>query len=145
VALCGDCLGPDRDDSSVGSVWHIRLRPARDRSKAAGLPHISCVLKRSRRTTADLCSLAVDEVGPQPGNPLSVRGRLRVGDRGKELAAGLLQRAFAKGQLSKDDLDDRLSLVLEARVRNDLRPALEDLEEYQLVRLNPRLWAYWLD
>jgi hypothetical protein len=42
-------------------------------------------------------------------------------------------------------LDHRLSVVLEARVRDDLRPALEDLEEYQLVRVNPRLWAYWLD
>lgn len=68
-----------------------------------------------------------------------------MGDRGKELAAGLLQRAFAKGQLSKDELDHRLSVVLEARVRNDLRPALDDLEEYQLVRINPRMWAYWLD
>ena len=97
------------------------------------------------RATLDLCSLAVDEVQHQPGKPLSVRGRLRVGDRGKELAAGLLQRAFAKGQLSKDELDHRLSVVLEARVRNDLRPALEDLEEYQLVRVNPRMWAYWLD
>lgn len=71
----------------------------------------------------------VDEIEPQPRKPLSVRGRLRVGDRGKELAAGLRQRAFAKGQLSKDELDDRLSVVLEARVRDDLRPALEDLEE----------------
>jgi hypothetical protein len=87
----------------------------------------------------------VDEIEPQPGKPLSVRGRLRVGDRGTQLAAGLLQRAFAKGQLSKDELDDRLSVVLEARVRDDLRPVLEDLEEYQLVRLNPRMWAYWLD
>ena len=68
-----------------------------------------------------------------------------MGDRGKELAAGLLQRAFAKGQLSKDELDHRLSVVLEARVRDDLRPALDDLEEYQLVRINPRMWAYWLD
>jgi hypothetical protein len=93
----------------------------------------------------DLCSLVVDEVEPRPGNPLSVRGRLRVGDRGKELAAGLLQRAFTKGQLSKEDLDHRLSVVFVARVRDDLRPALEDLEEYQLVRINPRLWAYWLD
>jgi hypothetical protein len=99
----------------------------------------------SEGATPDLCSLAVDEVEPQPGNPLSVRGRLRVGDRGKELAVGLLQRAFAKGQLSKEELDHRLSVVLEARVRDDLRPALEDLEEYQLVRVNPRLWAYWLD
>lgn len=93
----------------------------------------------------NLCSLAVGDIEPEPAKPLSVRGRLRVGDRGKELAAGLLQRAFAKGQLSKDELEHRLSVVLEARVRNDLRPALEDLEEYQLVRTNPRRWQYWLD
>ena len=52
-----------------------------------------------------------------------------MGDRGKELAAGLVQRAFAKGQLSKDELDNRLSVVLEARVGDDLRPALDDLKE----------------
>src|ERR1700722_17763343 len=32
------CPGPNRDHSSVGSVWHIRLRPARDRPKVAGVP-----------------------------------------------------------------------------------------------------------
>jgi Domain of unknown function (DUF1707) len=76
---------------------------------------------------------------------LSVRARLRVGDRGKERAATLVQRAFAKGQLSKDELEDRLSVVLAARRRNDLKPVLEDLEEYQLVRSNPRLTQYWMD
>jgi DUF1707 SHOCT-like domain len=75
----------------------------------------------------------------------SVRSQLRVGDGGKELAAGVLQRAFAKGQLTRLELDERLSLVLAARVRNDLKPALEDLEEYQLVRSDPKMWRYWLD
>jgi hypothetical protein len=88
-----------------------------------------------------VCSLAVGDVEPQSDNPLSVRGRLRVGDRGKDRASGVLQRAFAKGQLSKEELGQRLSVVFDARVRNDLRPALEDLEEYQLVRANPRLRA----
>ena len=39
------------------------------------------------------------------------------------------KRAFARGELSRHELDERLSLVLAARIRNDLRPALEDLEE----------------
>lgn len=82
---------------------------------------------------------------PQSDNPLSTRGRLRVGDRGKELASGVLQRAFAKGQLSKNELDQRLSVVFAARIRNDLKSALEDLEEYQLVRSDPVMWRYWLD
>lgn len=75
----------------------------------------------------------------------SVRSQLRVGDGGRELAAGVLQRAFVKGQLTRHELDERLSLVLGARIRKDLRPALEDLEEYQLVRSDPKMWRYWLD
>jgi Domain of unknown function (DUF1707) len=74
-----------------------------------------------------------------------VRSQLRVGDRSRDLAAGVLQRAFAKGQLTHDELEDRLALVFAARIRNDLRPVLEDLEEYQLVRSDPKLWRYWLD
>ena len=74
-----------------------------------------------------------------------MRGRLRVGDKSRDRAAGVLQRAFSKGQLSKDDLDERLTMVFGAQVRNDLRPALEDLEEYQNVRADPRMWRFWLD
>jgi hypothetical protein len=87
----------------------------------------------------------VDDVEPDPDGGLSVRGRLRVGDQSRDLAAGVLQRAFSKGQLSKQELDDRLAIVFTARIRNDLRPALEDLVEYQAVRSNPRLWRLWLD
>lgn len=84
-------------------------------------------------------------VEPRRNNTSSVRSQLRVGDGARDLAAGVLQRAFAKGQLTRHELDERLSLVLAARARNDLRPALEDLEEYQLVRSDPSMWRYWLD
>jgi hypothetical protein len=57
----------------------------------------------------------------------------------------VLQLAFAKGQLTRDELDERLATVLVARTRNDLRPVLEDLEEYQLVRSDPKMWRFWLD
>jgi Domain of unknown function (DUF1707) len=82
---------------------------------------------------------------PQPGKKSSVRRQLRVGDKGKDRAAGVLQRAFARGQLTREELDDRLALVFAARIRSDLRPALEDLEEYQLIRSDPKMWRYWLD
>jgi hypothetical protein len=42
-------------------------------------------------------------------------------------------------------MDYRLTLVFAAKIRNDLKPVLEDLEEYQAVRSNPRLWQFWLD
>ena len=82
---------------------------------------------------------------PQRNKASSVRSRLRVGDAARDLAAGVLQRAFAKGQLTQAELDNRLAAVLAARTRSDLRPALEDLEEYQLVRSDPKMWRYWLD
>jgi hypothetical protein len=87
----------------------------------------------------------VSDVEPHSDGRLTVRGRLRVGDQSRDLAAGVLQRAFSKGQLSKQELDDRLAIVFAARIRNDLKPALEDLVEYQAVRSNPRLWRLWLD
>jgi hypothetical protein len=74
-----------------------------------------------------------------------VRSQLRVGDGARDLAVGVLQRAFVKGQLTQHEFEERLSLVLAARIRNDLRPALEDLEEYQLVRSDAKMWRYWLD
>lgn len=87
----------------------------------------------------------MDAMKPQPGKKPSIRSQLRVGDKGKDRAAGVLQRAFARGQLTRQELDERLVLVFTARVRKDLRPALEDLEEYQLVRSDRRYWRYWLD
>ena len=84
-------------------------------------------------------------VEPRRNRASSVRSQLRVGDGARDLAVGVLQRAFAKGQLTRHELDDRLSLVLAARTRSDLRPALEDLEEYQVVRSDPKMWRYWLD
>ena len=54
-------------------------------------------------------------------------------------------RALAKGQLSKPEFEHRISRVYAATIRDDLRPVLEDLEEYQLVRVNKNLWRYWLD
>lgn len=92
-------------------------------------------------------SLGFLPVGHMERRPteISVRGRLRLGDAGRERAVGVLKRAYAKGQLSKPEFEHRISTVYAATIRNDLRPVLEDLEENQLVRLNKNLWRYWLD
>jgi transcription initiation factor IIE alpha subunit len=77
--------------------------------------------------------------------PISVRGRLRVGDSGRELAVGVLKRVFEKGQLTQEELEERVGLAYAAKIRHDLRPLLEDLEEYQRIRINRCVWRYWLD
>ena len=88
--------------------------------------------------------LSVLEPGDQKPQ-ISVRGRLRLGNGGRERAVGVLKRAFEKGQLTREELDERTGRAYTAKIRDDLRPLLEDLEEYQLIRLNRRLWRYWLD
>jgi hypothetical protein len=82
---------------------------------------------------------------PSEGGRLSGRARTRVGDAGRERAIGVLQRAFAKGQLTREELDRRVEVVYKAQIRNDLRPVLEDLPEYQAVRVDRRMKAFWLD
>ena len=57
----------------------------------------------------------------------------------------VLKRAVGKGQLTFDEFEERVTVVYAARVRGDQRPVLEDLEEYQVVRANPRLSMFWLD
>jgi DUF1707 SHOCT-like domain len=70
---------------------------------------------------------------------------MRVGDTGRETAVGVLKRAFANGQLNQEEFEARVEAAYGAAIRNDLRPLLQELPEYQAVRANPRLKAYWLD
>ncbi len=81
----------------------------------------------------------------QPEPALSARARTRLGDAGRERAVGVLKRAFAKGQLSGEEFERRVELAYQAQIRHELRPILEDLPEYQSVRANPRMTAFWLD
>jgi hypothetical protein len=78
------------------------------------------------------------------GAPTS-RGRIRLGDDGRERAIGVLQRAYAKGQLPHEEFERRVEVVFQAQIRHDLRPALEDLPEYRALRANPRMKVFWLD
>jgi hypothetical protein len=79
------------------------------------------------------------------GGALSRRARTRLGDAGRERAVGVLKRAFAKGQLSPQEFDERVAKAYAATIRNDLRPVLDDLPEYQAIRRDRRLFRFWLD
>jgi hypothetical protein len=75
----------------------------------------------------------------------SRRNSMRLGDSGRETAVGVLKRAFAEGHLTKDEFDARVEAAYRAAIRDDLRPLLEDLPEYQIVQADPRMKAFWLD
>jgi hypothetical protein len=85
------------------------------------------------------------EPTPHSEDRPSRRGWMRVGDSGRETAVGVLKRAFARGQLTQEEFEARVEAAYRAAIRADLRPLLQDLPEYQIVRANPRLKAYWLD
>jgi hypothetical protein len=59
--------------------------------------------------------------------------------------SGVLQRAFAKGQLTTEEFERRVEVAYRAEIRHDLDPVLEDLPEYQAVRSDRLMKAFWLD
>ena len=52
---------------------------------------------------------------------------LRAGDRDRDIIREAITEAYADGRLTQDELDTRLSQVLEARLLGDLPPIVADL------------------
>ena len=55
------------------------------------------------------------------------RGSVRIGDRERDEAAQALGEHFAAGRLTRDEYDDRLTLVFGARTWADVMPIFGDL------------------
>ena len=52
---------------------------------------------------------------------------LRAGDRDRDIVREAVTDAYAEGRLTQDELDTRLTQVLEARLLGDLPPIVVDL------------------
>lgn len=59
--------------------------------------------------------------------PVNVRGGLRASDADRRLVEEVLNTAFVDGRLTKDELDERLSLVWQAKTFDELAPITADL------------------
>lgn len=72
---------------------------------------------------------------------MSASDRLRIGDRERESAASALGEHYSTGRLTRDELEERSRLALEARTRADLRPLFADLPlphgPLQVARTSP--------
>jgi hypothetical protein len=55
------------------------------------------------------------------------RGNIRIGYRERDAVAALLQEAAADGRLDMDELDERLSVALQAKTYAELDPLVADL------------------
>ena len=58
---------------------------------------------------------------------MSASDRLRIGDQERESAAAALGEHYSTGRLTRDELDERSRLALEARTMADLRPLFADV------------------
>jgi hypothetical protein len=64
-------------------------------------------------------------------------GHIRVSDAERSAVADQLQRHFADGRLTQDELTGRLASVWAAKTRAELRACVYDLPAPELVRSNP--------
>ena len=72
-------------------------------------------------TPCPTASRTPTDVGPIAG------GHLRASDADREQVATLLSTAYAEGRLSKDEHDERLEQLLQAKTFDDLLPLTADL------------------
>ena len=70
-------------------------------------------------------------------------GELRASDKARERAAGLLRRAYARGRLDTEELEERAAHVQAARTREELKLVLRDLPEYRRWRARARIRRFW--
>jgi adenylate cyclase len=76
---------------------------------------------------SEQCAAAFSKAPDTYSRALSRRGDLLVSDHARDGAAERLGRAYRKGRLSADELEDRAAQVWTARTRGELRAVTHDL------------------
>jgi adenylate cyclase len=77
------------------------------------------------------CAETFDRKPARFTNGRSRRLELRASDESRERAVRLLGRAYERGRLTVEELEDRLAHAHAARTRGELRLVLQDLPEYR--------------
>ncbi|GAA1018168.1 hypothetical protein Aple_033740 [Acrocarpospora pleiomorpha] len=70
---------------------------------------------------------------------MPIEPRVRISDDDRDRTVQRLQRAFAAGLITREEMDDRLELAFTARSHGDLAPAVADLPDEpvdEVVELN---------
>ena len=115
-------------------VCHMLVDPARAAASRAyrGREHHFC---------SEACARAFDEEPGRYGARASVsRTQLLASDAGRERAVKLLQRAFARGRISQEELEERAAHAYAARTRGELSAVLADMPERRRLRRRRRWW-----
>ena len=90
------------------------------------------------------CAVVFDRHPARYTGRRSAASELRVSDQAREHAAQRLKRAYAKGRITDDELEERVEAAYGARTRGDLRAVTADLPRRR-GRLRPFRWmARWI-
>jgi adenylate cyclase len=73
----------------------------------------------------------------------SRRGELRVSDDARDRAARFVRRAYERGEIGLEELEDRSAHAYAARTRHELTAVVRDLSGYRGWRLARRRRAIW--
>ena len=90
---------------------------------------------------SDGCVRAFDAAPGRYASRPSRRGELLISDDARESATRLLARAFARGRLTQEELEERTERVMRARSRADLAAATEGLPRGRRGRRGG--WFFW--
>jgi adenylate cyclase len=126
---------PVRRALAVDPVCHMTVDPAHAARRLThrGREHLfcseACAETFRERPTAYL------------GRPS--RSELLASDSARERGSTTLRRAYERGRITVEELDERLARVWVARTRGDLAEVLRDLPEHRRARRAARRRAVW--
>lgn len=121
----------------VDPVCRMALDPALapERRVYRGATYVLC---------SETCARRFDQEPSRYTRRSGSRDQLLVSDDARERTATRLQRAYARGRLEEDELEDRVARTLEARTRGELDIATDGLPRRFRRRPFPVLLYRWL-
>lgn len=125
---------PDSDQGrlAIDPVCRMAVDPARSdwQRTHRGVSHCFC---------SEACVAAFDADPEHYHRQRSARAHLRVSDQARERTAAFLRRAYRRGRIDLEELDERLARVFVAKDRGELGAVVGDLPGHRrLVRANRR-------
>lgn len=130
----------DSDQSRlvIDPVCRMAVDPSRSdwRRTHRGVSHCFC---------SQACATAFDADPEHYHRQHSSRAHLRVSDQARERTAAFLRRAYRRGRIDLEELDERLARVFVAKDRGELGAVVSDLPGHRrLVRANRRSFRHHL-
>ena len=127
--------GADERALPIDPVCRMAVEPdlAADRTVYRGVEYHFC---------SATCAAAFQTAPERYAGRRSHRATLRVSDESRDRAARRLARAYAKGRIDGEELEQRLDMVWSSRTRADLVAATHDLPR-RTRPVSPLLWPFW--